>query len=286
MTTTVAPTRTTTVERAERLPGALSVGLGRTVIELKTFFRERDAVIFIFAYPVIMLGIFATVFGDQSIDFGPAGELDFAAYFLPGMVATGVLLTSFQNLAISIAVERDEGSLKRLRGTPMPAASYFLCKVGSVLISSLVQMALLLAAATLFFDIALPTGDRWWTFAWVFALGTASGAVCGVAFSSLPRSGKSASAVVTPVVLVLQFISGVFFAFPSLPDWMQQVAALFPLKWMAQGMRSVFLPEGAAAAEPAGTWEHGMTAAVLAAYLVAGLVIGIRTFRWRRRDDG
>lgn len=270
----------------ERLPGALAIGLARTAIELKTFARERDAVIFIFAYPVIMLAIFATVFADQSIDLGGGESLDFAHYFLPGMVATGLLLTSFQNLAIAIAVERDEGTLKRLRGTPMPAAAYFVGKIGSVLVTSLVQMAMLFAAARLVFDIELPGAQGWARFAWIFVLGTASGAVCGVAFSSLPRSGKSANAVVTPIVLVLQFVSGVFFAFPNLPEWMQQLAALFPLKWMAQGMRSVFLPDAAKAIEPAGSWELPMVAGVLAAYLVVGLVVGVKTFRWRRRDDG
>jgi len=74
--------------------------------------------------------------------------------------------------------------------------------------------------------------------------------------------------------------------FSDLPAWMQQVAAVFPLKWMAQGMRSVFLPEAAKTIEPAGSWEHGPTAAILAAYLVLGLVVAVRTFRWRRRDDG
>ncbi len=121
---------------------------------------------------------------------------------------------------------------------------------------------------------------------WVLLLGTASGAICGVAFSSLPRSGRSASAVVTPVVLVLQFISGVFFQFDQLPSWMQQVASVFPLKWMAQGMRSVFLPDEAAQLEVSGSWQHGAIAAVLLAWLVVGLVVGVRTFRWRRRDDG
>lgn len=269
-----------------RLPGALRLGLARTGIELKLFFRERDAVIFIFAYPVIMLGIFANVFAEETMDFGAGPALDFADYFLPGMVATGLLLTSFQNLAISISMERDEGALKRLRGTPMPPAAYFLGKIGSVIVTSLVQMALLFVVAHFVFDIALPDAAGWTRFAWVFALGTASGAVCGVAFSSLPRTGKAASAVVTPVVLVLQFISGVFFAFPNLPEWMQQVAALFPLKWMAQGMRSVFLPDAAKIAEPAGSWELPMVALVLAAYLVVGLVVGIKTFRWRRHDDG
>ncbi|AEI11303.1 ABC transporter permease [Cellulomonas gilvus] len=285
-TTTAAPTGQT--RRTAPLPGALRLGVARTRYEVRTFFRERDAVIFIFAYPVIMLAIFATVFGQDGsdIDFGGLA-VSFPQYFLPGMVATGVMLTSFQNIAISIAVERDEGGLKRLRATPMPASSYFLGKIGQVLVNCLLQMAILLAVAALAFDVPLPDDAAGWgTFAWVFLLGTTTGAVCGVAFSSLPRSGRSASAVVTPIVLVLQFISGVFFRFDELPSWMQQLASVFPLKWMAQGMRSVFLPDEAAVLEVDGTWQHGMTAAVLGAWLVVGLVVGVRTFRWRRRDDG
>lgn len=273
--------------RTAALPSTLALGAARARLELIQFFRERDAVIFIFAYPIIMLAIFATVFGGSGIDLGPDGTVDFATYFLPGMIATGVLLSSFQNLAIGIAEERDNGGLKRLRGTPLPPSAYFLGKVGSVLTTSLVQVALLLVVAATAYDVALPTdAAQWWTLAWVFALGTASGAICGVAFSSLPRSARSANAVVTPVVLVLQFISGVFFAYGDLPSWMQDVAALFPLKWMAQGMRSVFLPEAAASLEPTGGWEHGRTALVLGAYLVVGLAVAVRTFRWRRRDDG
>lgn len=283
MTATTAPT--TPTPGAPRLPGTLRLGLERSRYEIRGFFRERDAIIFIFAYPIIMLAIFATVFGQDGAEV--ADGVPFAQYFLPGMVATGVLLSSFQSLAISIPVERDEGGLKRLGGTPLPAAAYFLGKVGQVLVVSLVQVALLLVVAATLFDVAMPdTAALWATFAWVFVLGVATGAVCGVGFSSLPRSGRSASAVVTPVVLVLQFISGVFFTFYDLPTWMQQVASVFPLKWMAQGMRSVFLPDEAAALEPSGSWQHGATAAVLLAWLVVGLVVGVRTFRWRRRDDG
>jgi ABC-2 type transport system permease protein len=270
---------------AARLPGTLRLGLERSRYEIRAFFRERDALIFIFAYPIIMLAIFATVFGQDGAEV--ADGVPFAQYFLPGMIATGVLLSSFQSLAISIPVERDEGGLKRLGGTPLPAAAYFLGKVGQVLVVSVVQVGLLLLVAATLFDVAMPDSTALWgTFAWVFVLGVATGAVCGVGFSSLPRSGRSASAVVTPVVLILQFISGVFFTFYDLPTWMQQVASVFPLKWMAQGMRSVFLPDEAASLEPAGSWEHGTTAAVLVAWLVVGLVVGVRTFRWRRRDDG
>ena len=203
------------------------------------------------------------------------------------MLATGIMLSSFQHLAISIAVERDDGGLKRLHGTPLPPSAFFLGKIGEVLVTSLVQTALLLAAAALLFGVDLPTtATAWATFAWVFVLGTAAGTLCGVAFSSVPRSGKSASAVVTPIVLVLQFISGVFFVFNDLPTWMQQVASVFPLKWMAQGMRSVFLPPSAESWEVSGSWQHGATAVVLLVWAVAALVVGVRTFRWQRRDDG
>jgi len=150
-----------------------------------------------------------------------------------------------------------------------------------------VQTALLLASAALLFGVDLPSdAGRWVTFGWVFLLGTATGAICGVAFSSVPSNGKAASAVVTPIVLVLQFISGVFFQYDQLPSWMQTTAALFPLKWLAQGMRSVFLPDWARDIEPSGSWQHGATAAVLGAYLVVGLVVAVKTFQWRRRDDG
>lgn len=286
MSTTTAPATRPPLTHAE-LPGTLRLGLARTRLELRQHFRERDAVVFIFLYPVIMLAIFATVFGQDGARVGPGEGVPFAQYFLPGMVATGVMLSSFQSLAITIAMERDEGGLKRLRGTPLPAAAYFLGKVGQVLVASGLQLVLLLGVATLLFDVPLPTDpDRWFTFAWVFALGTTAGSVLGVAFSSVPRTGRSASAVVTPVVLVLQFVSGVFFMYDALPAWMQQVAAVFPLKWMAQGMRSVFLPDAYLPMEVAGSWEHPATALVLAAWAVVGLVLGVRTFRWTRRDAG
>ena len=114
------------------------------------------------------------------------------------MIAAGIFLVSFQTLAITIAIERDDGTLKRLRGTPMPPVSYFLGKIGMVLITALAQTALLLAYAALVFRVALPTEpSSWLTFAWVFVLGTAAGTVLGIAYSSVPKSGRSAPAVVT-----------------------------------------------------------------------------------------
>jgi ABC-2 type transport system permease protein len=106
--------------------------------------------------------------------------------------------------------------------------------------------------------------------------------VLGIAFSVVPKSGRGASAVVSPIVIILQFFSGVFFVFTSLPIWMQQFAAIFPLKWLTQGMRSVFLPEDFATQEVAGDWELGKTALVLVLWLIIGLFISIKTFKWSR----
>jgi len=269
-------------DRAAATPSTLALGVARSGIELRQFFRERDSMVFTFGFPVIMLFIFGSVF---SGDIG--GGVSFTQYFTAGMIASGIVLSSFQSLAIGIAVERDDGSLKRLRGTPMPPAAYFLGKIGMVLVTSVVQTAVLLAVGRLLFGLDLPaSADLWLRFAWIFVLGTAAGTVVGIAYSSVPRSSRSAAAVVSPVVIVLQFISGVFFIFSELPTWMQNVGAVFPLKWLAQGMRSVFLPAGFESQEVAGTWGLPQTALVLAAWTVVGLVLTLRTFRWSRRDAG
>jgi ABC-2 type transport system permease protein len=280
--TTTRGAETSRTRTSSALPTVLPVGLARARLELTSFVREKDALIWTLLYPIILLAIFGSVFNQEI-----APGVSFSQYFLAGMIATGLMLVSFQQLAISIAMERDDGTLKRLEGTPMPRASYFIGKVGMVLVTGVAQIALLLLVGAAFFDLELPTeAQKWATFAWVAVLGITAGTLLGVAYSSLPRSGKSAAAVVTPPLLILQFISGVFFVFTDLPEWMQNLASLFPLKWMAQGMRSVFLPDEFASAEAAGAWQLGLVALVLIAWTIGGLVLALTTFRWRRRDDG
>jgi ABC-2 type transport system permease protein len=166
----------------------------------------------------------------------------------------------------------------------MSVTSYFIGKALLVTILMIIQTALLLLFGTLMFGLNLPTSPTlWWNFTWLVVLGSACSTVLGIAFSVIPKSGRGASAVVSPIVIILQFFSGVFFVFTSLPSWMQQFAALFPLKWLTQGMRSVFLPADFATQEVAGNWEVGKTAIILAIWLVAGLIISIKTFKWSRQ---
>jgi len=258
--------------------------MARTAIELKTFFRDRDALIFIFFFPVLLLGIFVTAFGGGTMgDDGPT----VAQYYTPAMIASGIFLSSFQTLAIAIALERDDGTLKRLRGTPMPPLAYFLGKIGLVVVTSVLQIAILLAISALILDVEPPGSlEAWATLAWIFVIGSAGGTVLGIAFSAIPRSARSAAAIVTPIVIILQFVSGVFFVFYELPSWMQQLGALFPLKWLAQGMRAAFLPDATASLEAAGSFELGKVALVLGAWTVAAMALCVLVFRWRDRADG
>jgi ABC-2 type transport system permease protein len=267
---------------AVALPSITSLSLGRASLELKTFFRRREAVVFTFALPVILLFIFGSIFHGHV----PHTNVSFRQYFTAGIIASGIMSVTFVNLGISIAMERDDGTLKRLVGTPMPKAAYFAGKAISALVISVLEVVILLAVGVGLYGLKLPdTAQRWLTFGWVFLLGVAACTLLGIAASSVPRSGRSAAAVLNLPYLVLQFISGVYFPFNSLPKGMQVIAAIFPLKWMCQGLRSVFLPNTLLVAEPAHSWELGKVALVLLAWIVGSLILCLRTFRWQSQTE-
>ena len=261
----------------------LHLGRSRVVLELRQFFRDRESALFNFMLPMILLVIFGSVFANQDVGFG---DITFSQYFLAGMIASGILYTSFQNLAIAIPMERDDGTLKRLAGMPMPKAAYFMGKAGMVLVAYIAQVIILLIVGVLFYDISLPsTSAKWFTFVWVSILGLLSCTLLGLAFSVVPKQGKGASAIVAPIVLVLQFTSGVFFIFTQLPTWMQSFASIFPLKWLTQTMRYVFLPDGAEVIEASGSLQLGQGALVLGAWTVAGFFLALLVFRWSPRGE-
>lgn len=268
---------------------AIALGFDRARYETRVYFRQGDTILFTFLFPVIMLTIFSVAFS-KSADFGAradgTGGISAAAFYLPGMIAAGILLSGVQNLAVDIAVERGDGTLKRLAGTPLPVVSYFIGKLVQVVATSMLQIVLLLAVARFAFGVELPSsGAKWLTFLWIYLLGIVTSAVLGIALSRIPRSGKSATAVIIPIVLVLQFISGVYLQFSMLPTWLQDFAGVFPLKWLAQGTRSVFLPDTFSRLEQGGSWNLGGVAIALGLWFVVGAVAAVATFRWIRKDS-
>lgn len=259
------------------LPGAYRT---RISVELKEFFRQREGVTFTVLFPVLLfLGLGAV------LDYDLSEGVDFSQYFIGGVIAAGIVGASLQNLGIYIASERSDGTLKSLSGTPMPASAYFVGKVVQVLAVAVVTTVLLLLVGVAVYGIDLPSASGWLTFLWVGLLGTGACTLLGIAVSSLAPNRRAASALISPVALLLEFVSGVFMPFGQLPHWLQVLASLFPVKWLAQGLRSVFLPDALAADEPAGSWELGRVALVLALWCVIGLVLCLRTFRWQDRGD-
>lgn len=252
--------------------------VSRSSVELKSFFRNRQSLVFTLLLPIVLLVVLGSIFSGTV----PGTHTDFKQMFIAGIIACGVMSVSFNGLAISIAIERDTGMIRRLASSPMPKSAYFIGKVVRVAVTGTLETLLLLAVGVLAFGLPLPsTAARWETLVWVLLLGAVACTLLAVAFSSVIPNARSASAIVTLPFLVLQFISGVFFPYSQLPAWMQTVAALFPLKWMTQGLRSVFLPNDFAHVEPAGVWELDRVALVLAAWCLAGLALSFLTFRWR-----
>ena len=261
------------------------LAVSRAAIELKGFFRDSQAALFTFLLPIMLLVVFSAVFTGGIA--GPPGQpfLPFRQYFAAGMIASGIVSAAFTTVAISVAVEQHDGTLKRLAGTPLPKGAYFAGKVLAATSLAFLSSGVMLAVGVLAYDLDLPdTTGRWLALVWVPVLGIASCCLLGLAYTRLVGTAKGASPVVMAPYLLLQFTSGVFFVFTDLPQWMQRLAALFPLKWVAQGLRYALLPDWVQLNEPAQSWELGRIAAVLVAWLLAGAVLARRTFRWDRSD--
>ncbi len=260
-----------------RLPGIWRAGRARSAVELKSFFRNRQSLVFSLALPVVLLAVLGSIFA------GPVSgtHVSFRLVFMAGIIAAGVMSVAFSGLAINLAIERDNGTIRRLATTPMPRAAYFGGKVSRVVVTSVLETVILVAVGAALFHLPIPSSAaRWLTLAWVLGLGTTACALLALVYSLIIPNSRSAAAIVTPPFLVLQFISGVFFPYNQLPRWMQTLAALFPLKWMAQGLRSVFLPSSFQIVEPAGSFELGRVALVLALWCAGCLVASLVAFRW------
>lgn len=280
-----APTLPATV-RAERTashhvtpvgPTLWSVALLRTRIEVRSFLRHKEAVVFNLCFPILLLALFGSIFSGEL----PGTGISVKQMLVSGVIASGLMTVSFQNLAIGVALDRDDGTIKRLVGLPVPRSAYFLGKVGLVATLVLLEVALLLGVGVVAFGLTIPTDPaKIATFLGVVLLGIASCSMLGIAYSSLARSGKNASAVVAPPFIVLQFISGVWLRFGELPAILRSVAELFPLRWMVQGLQSVFLPDTFAEHELGGGWDLHMVFGVLVAWTVASFLLCRLTFRW------
>ena len=259
------------------LPSPVGIGFSRVVPELKMFYRRPEQVALTFSMPAVIAVLLGSIFSDKL----PNSDISTGAVIAASMLAYGILSTSFINLGISIAADRDTGALRRLHGTPATALSYFIGKVMLVAIVSLAEAVILLAVGVLVFGLRLPaTPFGWFTLSWVFVLGIVSCSLVGIFISNLASNAVSAAVITNGPAVGLQFLSGTYVPLMALPTWMLITGSIFPVKWMAQGFRSVLLPPEMVIFEPAGSWEHWRIFFVLMAWIIGALAACLSVFRW------
>src|ERR1700749_1166866 len=148
----VAPRERRLTESRPPLPSPLRIGLSRVVPELKMFYRRPEQMVLTFSLPAVICILLGSIFSTKL----PHTETSTGAVIAASMLAYGILSTSFINLGISVAADRDTGALRRLRGTPATATSYFIGKIALVAVVSVAEAVLLLLVGVFMFDVRLP----------------------------------------------------------------------------------------------------------------------------------
>ncbi len=240
----------------------------------KVFWRNPAAVFFTVGFPVILLLIFATVFGDQTIDV--RGGIDTTTYYVPAIITLAVISATMQSLAMSLVIAREDGRLKRGRGTPMPPWVFIAGRVGNSIVVALMMLALIAALGSILYDVAIPW-DQLPKIVVVLVVGAASFCCLGIALTAAIPSQDAAAPIVNALLLPLYFLSGIFIPDDELPQGVIDFANHFPVRDFFEAFFDAYIPAGG------GSGLDWGNLAVVAIWGVAGLLIAIRFFRWSPR---
>ena len=271
MTTAALNPHTPAARRVQRPGSASAAVLTLTWKSLVGFIREPMAFIMGLFYPLFMLILFNAVFSGEM-----SGGITMGEYMLPAMITMAVLMNCTQILAISVAAERENGELKRLAVLPVPAWAYVAAKCLANVAVSVLNIVVLIISGSLALGLSLPAAAGSWGLAALTLVLTVG--VCtalGLAIGRSCPSSRAASGILTPIIIILPFVSGLFLPLSQLPGWMVHGFSVLPVRWSAELMREAFLPATAAAVEPTGGWETGKGLAVVAAWLVGGVVAAV-----------
>jgi len=238
--------------------------------------RTPRGIIFTVAFPLILLVLFNSIFikgGEESVTLPTGLKLSAQAYFMAGITAYSISLSTFTTLAVSITTQRERGQLKRLRGTPMPSWTFIVAQILRATAQALAMTVLLVAIGVLAYGVEFP-GASFLGFLVYVALGTATLCTLGIALTAFTPTVDAASTIAPFTVVILAFFSGVWIPIDQLPHWLQEVGRVFPLYHLAIGLQSTLSPEAT------GLGLEGGNVAVLAAWALAGIWIATRRFRW------
>jgi ABC-2 type transport system permease protein len=238
--------------------------------ERKIFWRNPASAGFTFAFPLMFLVIFAAINGNERIHLAH-GTVKFAQYYVPAIVAFGLISACYSNLAFSISIRRDRGVLKRVRGTPLSPAVFLAGIVGNAIVVATILTTLTILLGVTAYGITVP--HRYLGIVVTVVLGGFCFTACGAAVATFIPNEDAAPAIVNFVMFPLLFISGIFGSISntSVPG---RIAAVFPIRHLAQQIITVFDPT------VRGSGISGVHVAVLLAWGVGALLVAARRFRW------
>lgn len=236
----------------------------------KAFWRNPASVFFTVAFPLILLVIFATIFGNDTIE--ELGGVKTTTYYVPAIMTMAVVSATMQSLVMTLVTARENGRLKRGRGTPMPPWVFIAGRVNNSVLLSVIMLALITAIGRIVYGVEIPW-ERLPAVLVTLAVGAASFCCLGVAFTAAVPSEDAAAPMINAVLLPLYFLSGVFIPESEIPDGVLHFAAVFPVRHFFEAFYSAFTASSGAGFE----WGH---LAVVAAWGVAGLLVALKAFRW------
>jgi ABC-2 type transport system permease protein len=242
--------------------------------ELLAVLRNRQSQFFTLALPVLFLVIFASVFGGSGHTTPVAGgRITTSVYYVPGIIAFGIIAACLGNLVASVTTQRERGVLKRRRATPVPAAAVIGGRVVTAVVVAVAMAAILLGIGWAAYGAHVP-GRTALAFAVAVVVGAGSFCCIGYALASFIRNEEAALPTTQALLLPLYFISGVFVAVAALPHWLADVGEIFPVRHLADALLVAYNPH------TTGLGFAGQDLLVVAAWGAAGLLIALRKFSW------
>ena len=230
--------------------------------ERKMFWRNPSAAFFNFTLPFLFLILIASVFGADRKELN---------ILIPGIAGLSVLGTTFTALAYTFVFNREQGILKRIRGTPQPPISYFGGVIASAVANAIVQVALIVVIGHVLYNVSWP--KDYFELVVFVVLGVVAFGSLGIAFAQAIPNFDAAAAYVNAVFLPVIFISGTFYSTDSMPELLKAIAVALPLKHVIDGLHGAIVTGQ-------GLSDNLTALAVVAGWAVAGLFVAVRYFRW------
>lgn len=238
-----------------------------TAVEFKLYLRNFVAAFFTLVFPILMLVLFGSIYGNQPASiFGGYGSMDIAA---PGYIAALIIgTTAFMSLPMDLAVQRQLGVLRRLRATPLHPALVLGAKILTNLLVSLLGTGLLIGVGALIYQIYLP--PQWLAVGLGMLLSSLSLYALGFALASLVRSVNAVRAVCFAVFYPMMFVSGGTIPSQLLPEAVRRIAQASPMTYSVNLLHDLWFGSG---------WN--LTAVLaLTGFMLVGALLAMRFFKW------